>query len=235
MYNNYKILAIIPARGGSKGVKFKNIKEINGKPLISYAIIEALKSKYIDKLIVSTEDENIKSISEAFGAKVPFLRPAELAKDDTPGIDPIIHCINWFNNKGEVYDYIMCLQCTSPFRTVMQIDEAIEILINEASDSIVSICESDSSPYWMKKIENQRIKNFIDGENRFSRRQDLPLVYRLNGAIYIAKTGVLIKNKDWYTKDTLPYIMDKLTSIDIDDTIDFKFAEFLMKEKENAK
>ncbi|ACA55836.1 MULTISPECIES: acylneuraminate cytidylyltransferase family protein [Clostridium] len=225
------ILAIIPARGGSKGVSKKNIKEINGNPLISYTIKEATKSKLISRVIVSTEDKEIAEISRKFGAEVPFKRPIELAQDDTSGIEPIIHCIHWMmENEKYKPDYICLLQCTSPLRTYKNIDECIEILLSNDADTIVSVCESEVSPYWMKRVENGILKDFLDDEPFYARRQDLPKVYRLNGAIYIAKTEVLLKNKSWYTNKTLPYVMDKISSVDIDDILDFKFAEFIMKE-----
>lgn len=233
MINNKKILLIIPARGGSKGIPHKNIKELNGKPLIAYTIEEVLRSKYIDKVIVSTEDEEIANISKCFGAETPFLRPKELAQDDTPGIDPILHAVKWFGEKGDNFDYIICIQCTSPFRTTQQIDEALEKLITEDMDSIVSVCESEVSPYWMKKIENGIMKDFLEDIPFYPRRQDVPKTYRLNGAIYAAKTEVLLKNKNWYTENTLPYVMDRKSSVDIDDMMDFKFAEFLMRENNN--
>lgn len=233
MINNKSILAIIPARGGSKGIPRKNIKNLDGKPLIAYTIEEAQKSKYIDRLIVSTEDEEIAMISKKYNLEVPFLRPEQLAKDDIAGIDPILHAVKWFHRNGYDFDYVICLQCTSPFRNIEQIDEAIEKLIIKDADSIVSVSESEVSPCWMKKIENGLMKDFLEDSTFYSRRQDVPKTYRLNGAIYIAKTKVLLKNKNWYTKNTLAYIMDKKSSIDIDDMIDFEFAEFLMKEGKN--
>lgn len=229
MINEKKILAVIPARGGSKGIPRKNIKKLNGKPLIAYTIEEAKKSGYIDKLIVSTEDREIAKISKIFGAEVPFLRPKELSNDNTPGIDPILHAVNWFKGKDCNFDYVMCLQCTSPFRKYSQIDEAIEKLIKLDGDSIVSVCESEITPYWMKKVEDGKLKDFINSNVFYTRRQDIPKVYRLNGAIYMARTQVLMNIKNWYSKNTLSYIMDKISSVDIDDMIDFKFVEFLMK------
>jgi N-acylneuraminate cytidylyltransferase/CMP-N,N'-diacetyllegionaminic acid synthase len=234
LIENKKILAIIPARGGSKGIPHKNLKELNGKPLIAYSIEEAKESKYIDKLIVSTEDEEIARVSKNYGAEVPFLRPIELATDDTPGIMPIFHALNWFDEKGVSFDYIMCLQCTSPFRRANHIDEAIEKLFTEDADSIVSVCESEISPYWMKKIENGKMRDFLSDMPFYSRRQDIPNVFRLNGAIYLAKAEILLKLNSWYSDNTMPYIMDRLTSIDIDDIFDFKFAELLVKENNNA-
>jgi len=228
-----RILAIIPARGGSKGIPRKNLKELNGKPLIAYTIEEAVNSKYISKLIVSTEDKEIAEISEQFGAEVPFLRPMELAVDETSGIEPILHAVKWFYDKGCTFDYIICIQCTSPFRKAEQIDEAIKKMVSGGADSIVSVCESEVNPYWMKVVEDGRIEDFLSNVPFYARRQDTPEIYRLNGAIYIAKTEVLLEYKNWYTKNTLAYIMDRKSSLDIDDITDFKFAEFLMKENKN--
>lgn len=231
MIDDKVILAVIPARGGSKGVPRKNIKKLNGKPLISYTIEEALKSKYIDRVVVTTEDMEIAEISRKYGAEVPFIRPAELAEDDTPGIDPIIHCIKWLrDNEGYSPDYVGLFQCTSPLRTYEQIDQAIRDLYAAKGDSIVSVCESEVSPYWMKKIQSGKLRNFLSPDDEYYRRQDLPVIYRLNGAIYIAKTDRLMEFGNWYTDDTLPFIMDRYTSIDIDDDFDFKLVEFLMKE-----
>lgn len=235
MINNKKILAIIPARGGSKGVPHKNIREINGRPLISYTIEESINSKYIDKLIVSTEDKGIAEISKKYGAEIPFLRPRKLALDETPGIDPILHAVKCLADKDCNFDYVMCLQCTSPFRKYYQIDEAIKNLYDKDADSIVSVRESEITPYWMKKIKDGKLKNFMDESIFYARRQDIPKTYRLNGAIYLAKTGILLDIKNWYTENTLPYIMDEISSIDIDNMLDFKFAEFLMKETNNAR
>ncbi|WP_055668139.1 cytidylyltransferase domain-containing protein [Desnuesiella massiliensis] len=233
MINSKRILAIIPARGGSKGIPRKNIKDLNGKPLIAYTIEEAKKSRYIDSIVVSTEDEEIAKVSKKYNAEVPFLRPKELSEDDTPGIEPIIYTIKRLQESGDDFDYIMCLQCTSPFRKTEHIDDALKKLINEDADSIVSVCESEVSPYWMKKIKNGIMEDFLDDIPFYSRRQEIPTTYRLNGAIYIAKREVLLKNKNWYTKNTLAYIMDKKSSIDIDEMIDFNFSEFLMKEDEH--
>ena len=178
------------------------------------------------------EDEEIAEISNKYGAEVPFLRPKELAQDDTPGIEPLLHCINWLKDNENYYpDYVCTLQCTSPFRKSNHIDEALEKLIEEKADSIIGVCKSEISPYWMKNIENGRLVDFIRNSNTYSRRQDLPVVYRLNGAMYIGKTNVLIKKRNWYTDNTLPYVMRQEDSIDIDTILDFKLAEIIMKEK----
>jgi len=226
-----RVVAIIPARGGSKGIPRKNIKNLNGKPLIAYTIEEALNSKYVDRVILSTEDLEIAEISKTFGAEVPFLRPKELAQDDTPGIEPIIHAINYLlYDENYNFDYVMCLQCTSPLRNSKQIDQGIYDIYTKDAYSAVSVCESEVNPYWMKVIKNGKMVDYLSDNKFYARRQDLPVVYRLNGAIYIAKVEIILNNKNWYTNNTIPIVMDKFTSIDIDDEIDFKFAEFLLNQ-----
>lgn len=224
-------MGIIPARGGSKGIPKKNVKLINGKPLIAHTIEQAIESKYINRVIVSTENEEISSVSRKYGAAVPFLRPKELAEDTTPGIEPIIHAVKWMQeNEGFFPDYVVCLQCTSPFRKSLHIDAALDKLIKNGGDSIVSVCESEITPYWMKVIKDDKLLNFLEDNTVYARRQDAPEIYRLNGAIYAAKTEFLLKNKGWYDEKTLPYVMNAESSIDIDNILDFRFAEFLMKE-----
>ncbi|MCM8900481.1 acylneuraminate cytidylyltransferase family protein [Caldicoprobacter algeriensis] len=235
MIDNKKIVAIIPARGGSKGIKRKNIRILNGKPLISYTIEQALKSKYIDRVIVSTEDLEIAEISKSFGAEVPFLRPQELAQDDTPGIEPIIHAVNYLNSEEKYsFEYVMCLQCTCPLRKVEDIDNSIEEINAKNADSLVSVCESEVNPYWMKVIEDGKLVDFIKTNIAYVRRQDLPKVYRLNGAIYLARAEIILNRKTWYTDNTIPYIMDRISSVDIDDEMDFRYVEFLMSYEEHG-
>ena len=232
LINNKTVLAIIPARGGSKGVPRKNIRTLCGKPLIAWTIEEALKCQYIDRLLVSTEDQEIAAVAKKYGAEVPFLRPEDLARDETPGIEPILHAINWLEEHEQFVPDLTCtLQCTSPFRIAGQISEALEKLLAGPYDSIVSVCESEVNPYWMKKIDDGKLKDFMQTAVKYTRRQDLPKVYLLNGALYIAWTSLLVKNKSWYTEKTIPYVMDRVSSLDIDDLFDFKIAEYLMKEK----
>lgn len=234
MYKNNEILALIPARGGSKGIKNKNIRELLGKPLVAYTIESALRSKYIDRVIVTTDDQIVAKISKDYGAEVPFIRPEELARDDTPGIEPILHGIKWLEeNENYRSNYVMCLQPTSPLRDSEDIDRAIEILMDRQAISLISVCEADQHPYWMKKIEDGLLKSYmdVDLETKYFRRQELPKVYTLNGAIYISKTESLLKNRSFYSENTIPYIMTKEKSVDIDDIIDFKLVELILKER----
>lgn len=228
-----EILAIIPARGGSKGVPRKNIKELDGKPLIAWTIEAALKSKYIDRVVVSTEDREISIISEENGAEVPFLRPLHLSNDDTPTIDVIVYTINELKKRYNYSpQYVILLQCTSPLRNVNNVDEAIERFINNKEcDSLVSVSEVEHTPYWNKMISKDGyITNFIDyDENKLTRRQQFESVYRLNGAIYISSKENLVKFNSFLTVKTIPYIMSRKSSIDIDDIDDFGIAEYFLK------
>lgn len=231
---NEKVLAIIPARGGSKGIPRKNIKKLNGKPLIAYTIDEAKKSKYIHRVIVSTEDKEIAEISRKFGAEVPYLRPLQLSQDDSPTIDCVIHMINWLKEKENYTpDYVCLLQCTSPLRTFENIDGAINKAISLGMDGVVSICEAEVNPYWTNVMDDDKLKYFIEEGEKITRRQDLPKVYRINGAIYLIKTNILLDKKTFETDNITGYIMSNESSMDIDTEIDFKVAELLMKECEN--
>lgn len=211
-------LAVIPARGGSKGIPRKNIKEIAGKPLIAWTIEEAKKSKYITKLILSSDDEEIIEVAKQYGCEAPFVRPKALASDETPGVDPILHAIE----QCPGFDYVIVLQPTSPLRTVENIDAAIEMLLAKENDFCVSVTEAKQSPYWMYNLNiNGTMDSVIKQTNFAVRRQDLSPAYILNGAIYIAKTKPLKVTKSFLTSETLGYIMSEKHSIDIDTEEDF--------------
>jgi CMP-N,N'-diacetyllegionaminic acid synthase len=227
------ILAIIPARGGSKGVPKKNIKSLNGMPLITYTIEEAKKSKYITRLVVSTDDERIAETAIRGNAEIPCLRPKELSTDSSKTNDCIIHMINYLKDKENYTpDYVCLLQCTSPLRTSEDIDGAIEKLLSTDFDGIISVCESEVNPYWTNVFEKDKLKYFIGEGKNITRRQDLPQVYRYNGAIYIIKTEILIKERTFEVENITGYVMSNEDSIDIDTITDFKIAEVLIKERE---
>ena len=222
---NKTFLAIIPARGGSKRLPRKNILDLCGKPLISWSIEAALKSKYISKVVVSSDDEEILNISSNFGADI-IKRPYELANDTATTFDAIKHTID----NLEKYDYIVLLQPTSPLRNEKHIDEAIELLEEKQADAIVSVCEMDHSPLWSNTLpEDGNMRGFLREEILNKRSQDLEKYYRLNGAIYICKTDKLLENKSFFLKDNIfAYIMDRKSSIDIDEEIDFEIAKVLI-------
>jgi CMP-N-acetylneuraminic acid synthetase len=224
-----KIIAIIPARGGSKGVLRKNIKLLAGKPLIAYSIEQAKKSKYVSRVIVSTEDGEIYKIAREWSAEV-IKRPQELAKDNTPTIDAILHVLDSLR-KEEKYipDVVVLLQPTSPLRTSKDIDDAIKLFINcQNCLSLVSVTEFDHSPFWSLKIENSYLSPMFDAEYFKMRRQELPKAYKPNGAIFISTPEVLYKYKTFYTPKMVAYIMPQERSVDIDTEFDFLLAEFLI-------
>lgn len=234
MYCNKKILAIIPARGGSKGIPHKNIMDLKGKPLIAYSIEAALQSKYIDYTLVSTDDIDIKKVSEKFGAEVPFLRPRSISDDNAKTIDVVKHALNFLSEANMEFDYIILLQPTSPLRNFNDIDEAIEILISKNKGSLVSVCEVEENPLIMRVIDNNKLKPIIKSESYSLRRQDFPEFYILNGAIYINKISMILKEKCFVNEDTIPYIMDRNKSIDIDNMLDARIVELILEEDRNS-
>ena len=231
MYKDRKILAVITARGGSKGIPRKNVKELAGKPLITYSIEVAKNSKYLTRCIVSTDDQEIIDIAQKYGADIPFIRPDELAKDDSTSLDVVNHALGWLKeNNNEEYDYLMILQPTSPLRTSEDIDACIKKAINTNADSVMSMKElEDFSPKKLKKINNDLISPYFKDEGNFSaRRQDLDKMYKRNCAIYLTKTE-FIKQNDLFGKVSRTYIMPEERSIDINQLIDFELAEFWIK------
>lgn len=228
MYKNKKILGVITARGGSKGIPRKNIKLLAGKPLIAYTIEASLASKFLTRYIVSTEDKEIAEIARQYGADIPFMRPKRLAQDDSTSNEVAQHALKWLErNKGEKYDYLMFLSPTTPLRLPEDIDDCIKKIIETDSDSVISMFElTDFSVKKIKRIENDLILPWLKKESKTSsRRQDLKRIYKRNGAIYLTKTQ-LIMNGDIFGKISRPYIMPLERSLDINEPIDFELAEF---------
>jgi CMP-N,N'-diacetyllegionaminic acid synthase len=207
------VLAIIPARGGSKGIPKKNIYEAAGKPLIAWTIEEARKSTYIDRLILSSDDDEIMAAGVRYGCEVPFRRPPELARDDTPGSAPVLHAINMLPG----YDYVVLLQPTSPLRTAEDIDACLALCERHSAASCVSVVEAEENPYWMFRVgEKDRMVSLFPGLPLHARRQDLPKVYELNGAIYVSAVDQMLRHETFLTDDTVMYVMPRDRSIDID-------------------
>ena len=223
-----RIIGIIPARGGSKGVPKKNIKPLHGKPLISYTIKVAKESKHINQVYVSTDDPEIGEISKQYGAEVPFLRPEELATDDTPTLPVIQHMARYVENKWGRLDIVVTLQPTSPLRTAQDIDKTIQKLIDTKADSVVSVFEVETHPYLTASLDEDRL-NWLYSEEKRGRRQDFPNVYSLNGAIYATERNTLLDNNSLYGKDTRAYIMSLERSMDIDSLYHFYLVEAIMK------
>lgn len=230
MNEGKRILGIIPARGGSKGLPRKNVLPLLGEPLIVWTIEQTLLSKYLDRIIVSTDDEEIADISRKNGAEVPFVRPKELATDVAKGINVVLHAIDFFEKNRDSFDLIMILQPTSPLRISEDIDSAIELLFLKEAKCVVSVCEMEHPPLWANTLSADGcMKDFLRPEIINKNRQELPVYYRINGAIYLSYCNYLKTKRSFFGRETYAYIMPRERSIDIDSNFDFKFAEFLLQ------
>ena len=229
MIDGESILAVIPARGGSKRLPNKNILDLAEKPLIAWTIEAGLNSKYIDTVVVSSDSDDILDISKKFGTDI-IKRPDELASDTATSFDAIKHTIK---NTIETFDYVILLQPTSPLRNNSHIDEAFELLIKTNAAAIISVVEMDHSPLWSNTLpKDMSMVNFLKNEVLYKRSQDLVKYYRLNGAIYICKSEKLLDEKSFFLKENIyAYKMDRESSIDIDNGFDFSIAEFLISRK----
>ena len=227
MRDRKAFLAIIPARGGSKRLPNKNILPLAGKPLIQWTIEAAKNSKYIDQIVVSSDKDEILEIAKRYET-ILIKRPEDLAKDEAKAIGVILHVIEHISDK---YDFIILLQPTSPLRTNNHIDEAIELLFSKNADAVISVCETGYPILWCNTLpEDLNMKKFIPENIKDKRSQDLPKYYRLNGAIYIVKTEKIMNEKTLFISNNIfAYIMDKESSVDIDDKIDLKVADALLR------
>lgn len=218
--------ALIPARGGSKGIPRKNIKLIAGKPLIAWTIEAALRSSLLRAVVVSTDDPEIADVAKRAGAQVPFMRPAELAQDQTPGIDPVLHALDQLPQ----FDSVLLLQPTSPLRTTDDVDACLQLALARSAPSVVSVSEVNTHPYWTYHLsEDQTLRRFYDAEP-VARRQDLPPAFALNGALYFSEVSWLRSNGSFVGAETLAYVMARERSVDLDTPFDWKFAELLLKD-----
>jgi len=229
-----RIIAIIPARGNSKGIPRKNIINVLGKPLIYYTIKEAKKSKLISDLIVSTDSKEIAKISKKFGANVPFLRPKHLATDYAETLPVIKHGIKFMEKlKKCKYDYVILLQVTCPLRNSLDIDNSLKKLMQSKSNSITSIVDVGANhPYRMKIIKNNKLYNFVNqGFENMKPRQKLKKIYIRNGSIYASTRTTIMKRNSLVSKKNLPYVMPKERSINIDSFDDLILAKDYLKKK----
>lgn len=232
MFCEKKILAIIPARGGSKGLPKKNILPICGKPLITWTIDRAKSSKYLDRFVVSTDCKEIAKIALDAGAEVPFLRPDEFSTDESPTIDLIEHAVSWLEREQSMtFDYVLLLEPTSPLREESDIDNMIENLIKKSSyfDSIVSIGEVDEHPSIVKRVEGEQIEPFCRNLATATRRQDNEPAYFPYGVGYLAKTEVLLKERTFYSERCTFYKIKKYQNYEIDDIYGFWCVENIVK------
>lgn len=229
---NDNVLIIIPARGGSKGIPRKNIKPLNGKPLIYYAIDTARAITSDENICVSTDDVEIKSVVDAYGLKVPFLRPDDLATDTAGTYEVLLHALDFYEQQGKHYDIVLLLQVTSPFRKAEQVKEALELFrqTNDKDAMVVSVKECPSNPYYDIFEEDQDgYLQISKGDGTIYRRQDAPKVYEYNGAIYIMDAHTLKHTHMHKIPHRVKYVMDARSSFDLDTMQDWEMAEMMLK------
>ena len=236
MISGKTVLIYIPARSGSKSIIDKNIVDVCGKPLIAYSIEVGKKSKYVDRIIVSTDSEKYADIAKEYGAESPFLRPDELASDNAVEIDVIIHLMKWLEeHEGKKYDIVVKLEPTSALRLAEDVDKAIEKLIEKDSDSVVSVSESLTHPYWMNTLpDNHSMKDFIRPDALRKNRQELPVFYQLDGVVYVATWDAIREYKTWLAGNCFATITPEERAIDVDGPIQLEIVRILIgKRQEN--
>lgn len=226
-----RVIAVIPARAGSKRLPNKHILLFNGKPLITWTIEAAVESELFDEVVVNTDCQKIAAIARQYGAKVPFIRPPYLAEDNTPTIDVLNHTLEWYRAKQTFFSEVVLLQPTSPLRDKTAIKEAWELYTQSQAESVVSICELEHPIQWTYNLsEKLGVTALFEDNNK--RRQEYEKNYRLNGAIYITKSNLIIEGKEFLSASkSVGYVMPKFQSVDIDEKEDFLIAEFLMSRK----
>jgi N-acylneuraminate cytidylyltransferase len=224
------VLIIIPARGGSKGIPRKNIKPLNGKPLIYYAIDTARAITADENICVSTDDEEIKSVVEAYGLEVPFLRPDELSTDTAGTYEVLLHALDYYQKQGRQYKTVLLLQTTSPFRTVEQVKEALALYDQSDADMVVSVKDCPANPYYnVFEEDGNGYLHVCKGDGNIFRRQDAPKVYEYNGAIYIMSARTLKRMHMHKMPHRVKYVMDAKSSFDLDTMGDWQMAEMMLK------
>ena len=228
---NENVLAIVPARGGSKGIPRKNLRLLFGEPLIVHTLEAALSSTCISRLIVSTDDPEIADVARGMGVEVPFMRPQALASDTTSQVEVAVHALEFFAHAEKTsFDIVLLLQPTSPLRTADDIDASLEILVSTGADSVISFYQVESGhPYYMYTIEDKKPIPLLTVPTQNTRRQDFPPVYVRNGAIYATRSSVLFQYHNFYGEDVRAYIMPFERSINIDTEVDLLLAQALLQ------
>lgn len=231
-----KVLAIIPARGGSKGLPGKNIRPLLGKPLIGWTIEQARASRYITEIFVSTDSREIADVAETFGISVPELRPAELASDTAPSSGFVVSTIEKLRKEGKEFDYIILLEPTSPLRETSDIDRSIEMLAgNPQAESIVGVCKTECAhPAFLTRVEEGLLRPF-QGEMQALRRQELGELYFFEGTVYVSRVDAFLRKRTFYHDKTMPYVVPKWKAFEIDDAEDWFIIESILKNKSQIK
>jgi CMP-N,N'-diacetyllegionaminic acid synthase len=227
MIGTETVLAIIPARGGSKGVPRKNVRDLAGKPLIAWTIGAAKRSRYLDRIVLSSEDEEIMRVARGLGCEVPFARPAELATDEAPGVAPVLDALARLPGHA----WVVLLQPTSPLRSSQDIDACLDACVQRRAPACVSVSLAAESPYWMYTLDGAtRLHPMLEAQSLPERRQDLPPAFSLNGAVYVARTDWLLESRTFIGSETVAHVMPPERSVDIDSELDLKYAQLLIQE-----
>lgn len=220
------ILGLIPARGASTGITKKNLALLAGKPLIQYTFESALESRELDSVVLSTDDPEIADLGHNAGVKVPFMRPPWLSTDEAPTAPVVEHAVTWLWDNWEYrFDAVLVLQPTSPLRQSWNIDEAVKMFRDKNPDGVVSVSEVTEHAYDQVSFAGGEMRPAIERSTDLSRRQDFPALYFINGAIYLVATSVLMRDHTILPKRSIPYVMDRLSSLDVDSTLDLRIAE----------
>jgi CMP-N-acetylneuraminic acid synthetase len=222
-----RVLGLIPARGGSKGIPNKNIRLLCGKPLLAYTAEAALHAQSLERVILSTDSEAIAKVGEEWGLEVPFMRPANLAKDDTPTLAVVQHAIQWIEAQGQIYDAICLLQPTNPLRTTSDIDACVSLLAQSSADSVISVLSvpSEYNPHWVYFADSEGYLTLTTGEKQpIARRQDLPPAFHRSGSVYITRWSVA-RDVDLYGAKVIGYPVTPERHVNIDTQSDWQLAE----------
>jgi CMP-N,N'-diacetyllegionaminic acid synthase len=226
--HNQSILALMPARGGSKGIPRKNLLTVQGRPLMAWTVDAALNSELIDTFVVSSDDDEIIEAAKSLGCTNIIKRPGFLATDSADSVDVVLHALEVFPS----YDIVVLLQPTSPLRLTSDIEGAIQLMISRNAPSCVSVCQADLSPYWMFSVsEDDRMSSFLPIDSMPSRRQDLPATFVPNGAVYVARSSWLRDSKSFFGEGAVAYKMPHERSLDIDTIADFEAFRFQVSER----
>ncbi len=227
------ILGIIPARAGSKGVPRKNVRLVGDKPMVAWTWTAARAAPSISRLIVSTDDLEVEKLAKSAGIDVPFRRPSELAGDTVSAFAVVEHALSWLEH-NEAYrpDYVFWLQPTSPLRTTADIETAVALASERNASAIVGVYPVNKHPYWMKKLlPDGSIENFMPLDREYNRRQDMPIVYAISGAVYLIRREVLLEQKTFFPKGALAYVMPAERSLDVDSLSDLHLIDLILRDK----
>jgi CMP-N-acetylneuraminic acid synthetase len=229
------VLALITARRGSKGIPGKNVRQLGGKPLIAWSIEAAQESPSVGRIVTSTDSEEIAKVARQLGAEVPFLRPAELARDESTHIDVVAHCLEWLvEHEGYAPEYVLLLQPTSPLRTTADIEAASAIITEKDADAVIGVVEAPHHPFLLERIaEDGTLTAFTPSNGASLRRQDLPAAYAINGAIYLNRRESLLRERTFLPRGTYPYIMSPERSMDIDTPWDWFLVESVLEARDD--